>query len=157
MIPTSALRTAFVASVFCASLAACASSQNSTAQHSFCPISTPFVDQLYPIPGATAVPTDVGQMVFASNGITRMELDAGEYPSGTIVRTKQEPLPNPLPTPIATGGPYIQYLPTRFAVSFTTLEAHTQYQVLAYTVPNPCYEGEPFPSGWTNIGSFTTQ
>jgi hypothetical protein len=146
----------FVMCAIAGFLSACSGS-STTPSHPFCPVSKPFVELLYPIPGSTGVSANVGQMVFASNGITRIRLEIGPYPFSGTLRTKAEPVPNPLPTPIATAGPYAQYLTTRFAVSFVTLQPHTQYNAQAYVVPNPCSGGEPFPPGWSNIDSFTTQ
>ncbi|HEY1680807.1 MAG TPA: hypothetical protein VGF98_04125 [Candidatus Tumulicola sp.] len=136
-------------------LSACGGSQTTTPSNPFCPVSKPFVELLYPIPGTTGVATSVGQMVFASTGVTRIQLATGSY-TGEKVRTKPEPLPNPLPTPIATPGPYAQYLTTTFAVSFVTLHPNTHYDVRSWEVPNPCAP-EPFPPSWANLGSFTTQ
>ncbi len=140
-------------------LSACGGSQtgSTTPSHPFCPVSKPFLELLYPIPGTMGVSTDVGQMVFASNGITRIVLAIGTYTYENNVHTKHVPVPNPLPSPIATAGPYGQYLTTRFAVSFKTLQPRTKYEARAWVVQNPCYGGESFPPGWADLGSFTTQ
>jgi len=139
-------------------LSACGGSQtgSTTPSQPFCPVSKPFVQLLYPIPGTTGIATSVGQMVFASTGVTRIQLAIGTYPYKGKLRTKPAPLPNPLPTPIATPGPYAQYLTTTFAVSFVTLQPHTLYDVQSWEVPNPC-SPDPFPPSWASLGSFTTQ
>jgi hypothetical protein len=150
-------RSTFLVCALASVLSGCGGSQaGSTPSHPFCPVSKPFVQLLYPIPGSTGVATSVGQMVFASTGVTRIQLGIGAYPFEGTLRTKPEPLPNPLPIPIATPGPYAQYLTTTFAVSFVTLQPHTQYEARSWEVPNPCAP-EPFPPGWADLGSFTTQ
>jgi hypothetical protein len=146
--------------VVAALLAACGGSSTSTPGQAFCPQTVPFVDILYPIPDATGVPAGVGQMIFDSTGVGRVRLIFGGYdPYSGKVSTKQEPLPNPLPSPLATSIPYGQYLTTTFAVSFERLRAHTKYHVQVWTVYNqaPCNGGEAIPSGWADIGSFSTQ
>jgi|GEM_PF-4192932 hypothetical protein len=135
--------------------AGCGGSQTQPTR-GFCPLMVPWVQLLYPIPGTKGVSPDVGQMVFAATGVTRIQLAAGPYPYQGAVRTKPEPLPNPLPRPIATLGPYAQYLTTRFAVSFEALKAHTRYGARAWEVYNPCAGGESVPPGWAEIGSFST-
>jgi hypothetical protein len=108
---------------------ACGGSQTgSTPSQPFCPVSKPFVELLYPIPGTTGVATSVGQMVFASTGLTRIQLGVGGYPFARTLQTKPASLPNPLPTPIATPGRYAQYLTTTFAVSFVKMQPHTRYE-----------------------------
>ena len=138
--------------------AGCGGSQTQPAR-GFCPLMVPWVQLLYPIPGTKAVSPDVGQMVFAATGVTRIKLAVGPYPYQQTLHTKPEPLPNPLPTPIATPGPYAQYLTTRFAVSFKALKAHTRYGAQAWEIfnGNMCNAGSlPVPPGWAEIGLFST-
>jgi hypothetical protein len=140
-------------------LAGCSGSQTQPGQ-GFCPQLVPFVDLLYPIPGTKGVPPAVGQMVFAGTGAGRIQLIFGGYnPYRGKVPTKQKPLPNPLPSPMATPGQYGQYLTTMFAVSFRTLKSHTQYHAQVWQTYNqaPCNGGEVLPSGWADLGSFSTE
>jgi hypothetical protein len=130
--------------------------QATQATHGFCPLMVPSVQLLYPIPGTKGVSPNVGQMVFAATGVTRIQLAEGPYPYQRTVRTKPEPLPNPLPTPIATPGPF---LTTRFAVSFQALKAQTRYGPNAWEIfnGNMCNACSlPVPPGWAAIGSFST-
>lgn len=137
-------------------LAACGGSQ--TPAQNFCILTVPWVQLLYPIPGSQRVPTDVDQTVFASTGVTRIQLGVGSYPYDGELRTKREPLPNPLPTPIATPGPYyVKYLTTRFAVSFAKLQPKTRYTVRAWEAQNPCSLNIWTPATWVDIGSFLTE
>lgn len=144
--------------VTAALLAGCGGSQSQPSQ-GFCPLRVPFVQLLYPIPGTKDVSPNVGQMVFAATGITRIQLAKRFYPYRERIATKPESLPNPLPTPIATPGPYGQYLTTTFAVSFKTLTSHTKYEARAWAVYNQssCNGGEAVPPGWEDIASFSTQ
>ncbi len=140
-------------------LAGCGGSQTQPSP-AFCPFSLPFVQLLYPIPGTKDVSPNVGQMVFAGTGTTRIQLAVRPYPYSQSIGTKPEPLPNPLPTPIATPGPYGQFLTTLFAVSFKKLNPSTRYEARAWAVWNQavCNAGtEPFPAGYEDIGSFSTQ
>lgn len=139
-------------------LAACGGSQTQPSQ-GFCPLTVPWVQLLYPIPGTQDVSPNVGQMVFAATGVTRIQLAKRFYPYFERIATKPEPLPYPLPTPIATPGPYGQFLTTRFAVSFKALTPHTKYEARAWEVYNQssCQGGEAVPPGWADIASFSTQ
>lgn len=146
-------------SVAAASLAGCGGSQTPSSG-GFCPLQLPWVQLLYPIPGAKGVSPSVGQTVFAATGVTRIQLAVGPYSYHESVATKRETLPNPLPTPIATPGPYGQYLTTQFAVSFKRLDPHTTYTARAWVAYNsaPCNAGSlPVPPGWADIGNFTTK
>lgn len=152
-------RYTFSISAAAALVAGCGGSQTPPSQ-GFCPLTVPWVQLLYPIPGTTRVSSSVGQMVFAATGVTRIQLGAGRYPYDESVATKRESLPNPLPTPIATPGPYGQYLTTRFAVSFKKLKPHTRYEARAWELFNGsmCNAGSlPVPPGWAAIGSFFTE
>ncbi len=124
----------------------------------FCPITVPWVQLLYPIPGTKSVSPGVEQMVFAGTAITPIQLTEGSYPYSGELRTKLEPLPNPLPTPIATPGPYARFLTTTFAVSFRKLKPHTRYGAQAWEKFNAvaCNAGTlPVPPGWGEIASFS--
>ncbi len=135
----------------------CGGSQTPPSQN-FCILTVPWVQQLYPIPGTKGVSTNVGQMVFASTGVTRIQLGVGSYPYDGELRTKREPLPNPLPTPIATPGPYyVKYLTTRFAVSFAKLQPKTRYTARAWEAQSPCSLNIWTPATWIEIGSFLTE
>ena len=117
----------------------------------------PFLQQLYPVPGANGVSPNVGVMIIAGTGSAPIRLNLGSLPySGgrPKIRTRPEPLPNPLPNPEATPGPIVTM---KFAVSFGLLKAHTTYEVYGLLQPNPCFVPEPSPGGWSNIGSFSTQ
>lgn len=143
--------------VAAALLAACGGSQTQQSQN-FCILTVPWVQLLYPTPGSKGVPTDIGQMVFASTGVTRIKLDVGPYPYDGEIRTKREPLPNPLPAPIATLGPYyVKYLTTRFAVSFAKLQPKMRYTARAWEAQSPCSLNVWTGPGWTEIGSFLTE
>jgi hypothetical protein len=140
-------------------LAGCGGSQTQPSQ-GFCPLTVPWVQLLYPIPGTKDISPNVGQMVFAATGVTRIQLAVGPYPYQRIVRTKPEPLPNPPPTPIATPGPYGQFLTTQFAVSFRRLKRQTRYEARAWEIfnGNMCNAGSlPGPPGWAEIGNFLTE
>ena len=152
-------RYTFSISVAAALLAGCGGSQTPPSQ-GFCPLMVPWVRLLYPIPGTKGVSPNVGQMVFAATGVTRVQLAVGPYPYGESVATKRAPLPNPLPTPIATPGPYGQFLATQFAVSFKRLKRHTKYEARAWEIFNDkgCNAGSlPVPPAWADIGSFLTE
>lgn len=152
-------RYTFSISVAAALVAGCGGSQTPPSQ-GFCPLMVPWVQLLYPIPGTKGVSSSVGQMVFAATGVTRIQLGAGTYPYEETVATKREPPPNPLPTPIATPGPYGQYLTTQFAVSFKRLKSHSRYEARAWVIfnGNMCNAGNlPVPSGWATEGSFFTE
>jgi hypothetical protein len=139
--------------------AGCGGSQTQPSQ-GFCPLTVPWVQLLYPIPGTNDVSPNVGQMVFAATGVTRIQLAVRYYPYRERIATKSQPLPNPLPTPIATPGPYGQYLTTLFSVSFKTLEPNAKYEARAWAVynQNVCNGGsEPVPPGWEDIASFATK
>ena len=56
-----------------ATFAGCGGSQTQPAR-GFCPLMVPWVQLLYPIPGTKAVSPNVGQMVFAATGVTRIKL-----------------------------------------------------------------------------------
>jgi hypothetical protein len=150
-------RYAFSIGAAAALLAACGGSQTQPSQN-FCILTVPWVQLLYPIPGSKGVPTNVGQMVFASTGVTRIELGVDPYPYGGEIRTKREPPPNPLPSPIATPGPYyVKYLTTRFAVSFAKLQPKTRYTARAWVAQSACSLNIWVGPTWTEIGSFLTE
>jgi hypothetical protein len=140
-------------------LAGCGGSQTPSSA-GFCPLQVPWVQLLYPIPGTKGVSPSVGQMVFAATAVTRIQLGFGRYPYEKGASTKRESLPNPLPTPIATPGPYGQFLTTQFAVSFKSLKSHTTYTARAWVIYNgaPCNAGSlPVPPAWADIGNFSTK
>jgi hypothetical protein len=117
----------------------------------------PEVQLLYPIPGSTGVPVDVGVLVYRGTtshspvalASAPISLGVGPSPSITTVPTS---LPSPLPSPAATpdqpnGIPY--------AVALPTLSPNTAYQVFATQNVGGCVK--PGMTVLTNIGTFTTQ
>lgn len=107
----------------------------------------PVIQLLYPMPGATNVPSGAGVAIFAGNGIKPITLIAGS----TTISTTLRAVPSPLPSPIATPG---QILPSAklFAVSFGPLARGTSYLAAAIEEPSSPCGTVRFP-----LGSFTTQ
>ena len=110
----------------------------------------------YPAPGATNVPTTIGQIVFLNGfaGLSTIQLNSSS--SGSVPVGPLSPAPSPLPSPLAppppnpfTGGPY-------FAGSVPTLAPAT-----AYTVVYSFTDRESSPPcirpGTAILGTFTTQ
>jgi hypothetical protein len=102
------------------------------------PSVVPDVQLLYPIPQTKGVSTI---------GLAR---SYSAVPSGYLSRTA---VPNPLPSPAATPGPYGT---TLFAVAVPTLRAHARYDVSALEGTNPSCVADP-SDGLYNVGSFSTQ
>jgi hypothetical protein len=112
------------------------------------PPALPVLNLIYPMPGATGVPTDIGVLVYAGSENEAVDLEVGSTPffsdGATIV-------PSPLPSPAATAGPGEQL----YAVKIGALAANTKYTALWTGELPTCggaVEAETFP-----FGSFTTQ
>jgi hypothetical protein len=101
---------------------------------------------VYPAPGATGVPDNLSDIVFAGFGPTSgIKLIAGAQ---TIALGTLEPAPTPTPTPEGA-------LPQSIAAVPTPLSAGTTYTV-EYTYTIGGSDCAPFTSTPT-LGSFTTQ
>lgn len=123
------------------------------AQHSgvLCPqyeAIVPTAQQLYPVPGASAVPDTFGVLVYASTQAVPISLSTGS----TSVPTQPVAVPSPLPSPIAT--PIIPES-RAYAVAVPPLAAHTTYGAIALEgLVTGC---SPPKATSERIATFTTQ
>jgi hypothetical protein len=117
----------------------------------------PVVQLLYPVPGSTGVPVDVGVLMYqgtpigASPGPASVPISLGVGPSPPIT-TVPTSVPSPLPSPAATPH---QPAGSAYAVALSTLSPDTVYQVFATQNVGGCVK--PGMTVLTNIGTFTTQ
>jgi hypothetical protein len=103
---------------------------------------------LYPIPGATNVPDDVGIVIYAGySGAGTISL--AKNGAAPRVRAVPTPVPNPLPVPIAS--PVDGDVPT-FAAAFPSLDPAS-----TYTVTFNSGQSGACANPKTNLGSFSTQ
>jgi hypothetical protein len=103
---------------------------------------------LYPIPGATGVPTQAGSLLLA--GVKRDLYVSLGGPNYTLLTAFPGPEPSPLPEPAAAP---VSPASALSGVPYPALAAHTTFTVA--TVPSvglTCY----FPVGVT-LGTFTTR
>jgi hypothetical protein len=104
---------------------------------------------LYPIPGATGVPTAAGSVVFAGSldAASRVVLTAGgvEKQLGTLV-VPPSPLPSPMATPAIAGSP-LSSAPYPALASATTYTVSITFDFGSAACPAPVL----------TEGSFTTQ
>lgn len=87
------------------------------------PIPRPLVLDVFPIPGATSVPDNVGVVIYASSQTVPITLVSGT----TKIATQPTAVPSPLPSPAATQGPGF----TEYAVSVPPLATATTYGIVA--------------------------
>ncbi len=106
----------------------------------------PAFDMIDPSPGATGVPDNLSDIVFAGSGPTSgIRLTAGAQ---TITLGTLEPAPTPTPTPQGALPQWIAAVPTPLSSATTYTVEYT------YTVSgNGCASFTSTPS----LGSFTTQ
>jgi hypothetical protein len=127
-----------------------------------CTYDYPIVELLYPAPGATTVPVNVGVLVY--QGTYRGTPLAGSTSPASVpialgpttppaITTVPTSVPSPFPSPAAT--PYQPLGGLAYAVSLPTLSPSTRYQVFATQNVGGCIQ--PGQTVQTNIGSFTTQ
>lgn len=113
---------------------------------------------VYPIPNATAVPQNIGDIVFADlNGLGSADYVTVKSASGAVPIGEVTAAPSPLPSPRVTPGAEFGGNVTYVEVSVPTLASETTYTVkYSYTdwADNP-----PTCSTRLNrvLGSFTTQ
>ena len=137
-----------VAPIALMALGACSSSSPAPCGQTTLPPTELFL--VYPIAGATAVPTSLGDVVFA--GTTVGATLSVQSPTGPISVGSPTAAPSPLPSPYATPPLSVPY----FAVSVPTLSAATTYSV------DFTYSASVGPPKCTqlvtkSLGSFTTQ
>ncbi len=84
---------------------------------------SPEVQELYPVPYSSAVPDQLGVVIYASTQSVPIVLQTG----AASIATSPTALPSPLPSPAAT--PYSGF--TEYAVSVTPLTAATTYAAVA--------------------------
>jgi hypothetical protein len=133
-------------------------SPEAPAVHATCgpppPTSAPQLSLVYPAPGATNVPTDVGLVVFEGNS-SSLQIAMRSSSGAAVALGAPTAAPSPLPTPHAEptgiiGGAY-------FAESVPALSPATTY-TLSYTYS--AYNGIPPACAGPqtqSLGSFTTQ
>ena len=118
---------------------------------------TPAVQLLYPIPGATGVPVNIGVLVYRGTPLgtptspASVPISLGVGPSPSIT-TEPTSVPSPLPSPAATPD---QPNGSVYAVALATLSPNTTYQVFATQNVGGCVK--PGQTVVTNIGTFATQ
>jgi hypothetical protein len=127
-----------------------------------CTYDYPAVELLYPIPGATGVPPNIGVLVYqgtyqgtplaqsTSPANVPIALGVTAPPS---IGTPPTSVPSPFPSPAAT--PYGPSGGSAYAVALPTLSPNTTYQVFATQNVGGCIE--PGQTVQSHIGSFTTQ
>ena len=136
-----------VTSVVCMGFFAACGGGSNVITGSNCPTTTPFVQQLYPIPGAKRVDTNVGVLILAGS---KQELPWLQKAEKFLFYGKQVPLPSPLPQPELTPAPGA----SRYAASIRALAPQTQYDVWANLVVVTCDSGFDNPQ---KLGSFRTK
>lgn len=149
---------------FCATalLGACGGAGDPTSPTSFCgsppPLAHPQLWLVYPMPSATAVPDNIGEVVFADvAGLTpgdSVAISGGgsAVPVGAFTPAPS-PLPSPRVTPGAQFGPTVPYI----AAPVPTLSPNTTYTV-SFTYQD--WANNPPSCSTTNtqnLGTFTTR
>jgi hypothetical protein len=119
-------------------------------------IARPLVQLLYPEPGATNVPADVGLMVFAGTfpaERTPIALSIGANPPS--IRTQPTGVPPTIPSPAATPNPDPSVQTLVYAVAVPALSSGTTYSVLATQTYSGCADNGLAVQA--NVGNFTTK
>ena len=101
---------------------------------------------LYPEPNATAVPDNVGVLIYAATSPQTITLSSGT----SMVATQATPVPSPLPSPMASAPPG----DAMFAVGFGTLGSAKTY--VAFYTTAPAVSGCGTTSGTIPFGQFFT-
>ena len=109
----------------------------------------PAVQQIYPLPGATGVPANVGLALYAGSQPFPISLSGP-----TKVLTQATSLPSPLPSPAATPLAGLQ----TYAVAFGTLSSASTYSVTTtFTSGAACYPPVSPHQVLLTLGSFSTR
>jgi hypothetical protein len=108
---------------------------------------------LYPIPGATGVPTAAGSIVVSGGLPSTAVVELAAAAGSTTDLGKLGPPPSPLPSPEATPqyNPSPQPPPPLFGVAYPQLASATTYTISYRDTASPC----PLPI--EGGGTFTTQ